>query len=83
MLFFTQRGIEKIKINLLSSFFLIQHQATKDAGLNVRRIINEPTAASIAYGLDTQSSDKRNLLIFDYIAKFAHNTFFILTLVRH
>lgn len=45
-----------------------QRQATKDAGviagLNVMRIINEPTAAAIAYGLDKKSSEK-NVLIFD------------------
>jgi heat shock protein 1/8 len=44
-----------------------QRQATKDAGaiagLNVLRIINEPTAAAIAYGLDKQG--ERNVLIFD------------------
>ncbi|KAK9534493.1 heat shock 70 kDa protein 1 [Anarhichas minor] len=46
-----------------------QRQATKDAGviagLNVLRIINEPTAAAIAYGLDKGSSGERNVLIFD------------------
>lgn len=46
-----------------------QRQATKDAGtiagLNVRRIINEPTAAAIAYGLDRKSDKPTNVLIFD------------------
>jgi len=48
-----------------------QRQATKDAGaiagLNVKRIINEPTAAAIAYGLDKQGTSKteKNVLIFD------------------
>jgi L1 cell adhesion molecule like protein len=46
-----------------------QRQATKDAGaiagLNVLRIINEPTAASIAYGLDKRSSKETNILVFD------------------
>lgn len=46
-----------------------QRQATKDAGtiagLNVLRIINEPTAAAIAYGLDKQSKGEQNVLIFD------------------
>ena len=47
-----------------------QRQATKDAGtiagLNVLRIINEPTAAAIAYGLDKASSDaEKHVLIFD------------------
>jgi len=46
-----------------------QRQATKDAGtisgLNVLRIINEPTAAAIAYGLDKKVTGERNVLIFD------------------
>ena len=47
-----------------------QRQATKDAGaiagLNVLRIINEPTAAAIAYGLDKVGDGKtRNILVFD------------------
>uniref|UniRef100_A0AAQ5Y7E1 Heat shock protein family A (Hsp70) member 8b n=1 Tax=Amphiprion ocellaris TaxID=80972 RepID=A0AAQ5Y7E1_AMPOC len=46
-----------------------QRQATKDAGtisgLNVLRIINEPTAAAIAYGLDKKVGSERNVLIFD------------------
>ncbi|XP_006001016.1 heat shock cognate 71 kDa protein isoform X1 [Latimeria chalumnae] len=46
-----------------------QRQATKDAGviagLNVLRIINEPTAAAIAYGLDKKGRGERNILIFD------------------
>ena len=46
-----------------------QRQATKDAGviagLNVLRIINEPTAAAIAYGLDKKSDSEKNVLIFD------------------
>lgn len=47
-----------------------QRQATKDAGtiagLNVLRIINEPTAAAIAYGLDKgKGAGERNVLIFD------------------
>jgi heat shock 70kDa protein 1/2/6/8 len=46
-----------------------QRQATKDAGLiaglNIVRIINEPTAAAIAYGLDKNDKGERNVLIFD------------------
>merc|ERR1719161_2868046 len=46
-----------------------QRQATKDAGqicgLNVLRIINEPTAAAIAYGLDRNNEGEKNVLIFD------------------
>ncbi|WP_432409271.1 molecular chaperone DnaK [Wukongibacter sp. M2B1] len=45
-----------------------QRQATKDAGkiagLNVRRIINEPTAASLAYGIDKET-DSQKILVFD------------------
>lgn len=46
-----------------------QRQATKDAGmiagLNVLRIVNEPTAAAIAYGLDKKRDKEENVLIFD------------------
>ena len=46
-----------------------QRQATKDAaaiaGLNCLRIINEPTAAAIAYGLDKNKEEDKNVLIFD------------------
>ena len=46
-----------------------QRQATKDAGviagLNVLRIINEPTAAAIAFGLNEKSDKERHVLIFD------------------
>ena len=46
-----------------------QRQATKDAaiiaGLNVMRIINEPTAAAIAYDLDKKTEGERHILIFD------------------
>ncbi|KIK21341.1 hypothetical protein PISMIDRAFT_542522 [Pisolithus microcarpus 441] len=47
----------------------LQRQATKDAGtisgLNVLRIINEPTAAAVAYGLDKKVTGERTVLIFD------------------
>src|SRR6218665_889540 len=46
-----------------------QRQATKDAGaisgMNILRIINEPTAAAIAYGLDKNVGGERNVLIYD------------------
>lgn len=46
-----------------------QRQATEDAGkragLNVLRIIDEPTATAIAYGLNEKGQGKRNVLIFD------------------
>jgi len=55
--------------SLFSAYFNdAQRQATKDAGvisgLNVARIINEPTAAAIAYGLDKKGGEK-NILVFD------------------
>ena len=46
-----------------------QRQATKDLnnmGLNILRIINEPTAAAMAYGLNTDSKTERNVLIYDF-----------------
>jgi L1 cell adhesion molecule like protein len=47
-----------------------QRQSTKDAGLiaglNVLRVINEPTAAAISYGLDKKDGKNRNVLIFDF-----------------
>ncbi|KAI9206720.1 heat shock protein 70 family [Polychytrium aggregatum] len=46
-----------------------QRQATKDAGviagLSVERIINEPTAAAIAYGLDKTDAEEKNILVYD------------------
>lgn len=46
-----------------------QRQATKDAGsiagLNVLRVINEPTAAALAYGLDKNLKGEKKVLIFD------------------
>jgi L1 cell adhesion molecule like protein len=46
-----------------------QRQATKDAGaiagLNVLRIINEPTAAALAYGLDKKKTGEQNIIVFD------------------
>lgn len=46
-----------------------QRQATKDAGviagLNVLRIINEPTAAALAYGLEKKCKEEKNILIYD------------------
>ena len=46
-----------------------QRQATKDAGtiagLKVMRIINEPTAAAIAYGLDKKEKGEKNVLVYD------------------
>jgi L1 cell adhesion molecule like protein len=55
-----------------------QRQATKDAGLisglNVLRIINEPTAAAIAYGLNADAQGEKKVLIFDLGGKL-HRSF--------
>ncbi|XP_037474268.1 heat shock 70 kDa protein BIP4-like [Triticum dicoccoides] len=60
---------EKVRdavITIPAYFNDAQRQATKDAGLNVVRLINEPTAAAIAYGLDKVADGKeRNVLVFD------------------
>ena len=60
--------VENAVITCPAYFSDSQRQATKDAGaiagLNVLRIINEPTAAAIAYGLDKKGQEKR-VLIFD------------------
>lgn len=62
--------VEKAVITVPAYFNDSQRQATKDAGsiagLNVLRIINEPTAAAIAYGLGAgKSDDEKHVLIFD------------------
>ncbi|EFJ51719.1 heat-shock inducible Hsp70 [Volvox carteri f. nagariensis] len=65
------REVKKAVITVPAYFNDSQRQATKDAGmiagLEVLRIINEPTAAAIAYGLDKKDSGlgERNVLIFD------------------
>jgi len=62
-------GVKEAVITVPAYFNDSQRQATKDAGtisgLNVLRIINEPTAAAIAYGLDKKVGGERNVLIFD------------------
>ena len=68
---FLSASISDAVVTVPAYFNDSQRQATKDAGviagLNVLRIINEPTAAAIAYGLDKKSSSTRekNVLIFD------------------
>lgn len=66
---YTGEDAKDVVITVPAYFNDQQRQATKDAGaiagLNVLRIINEPTAASIAYGLDNKSGKERNVLIFD------------------
>ena len=63
------KKVQSAVITVPAYFNDAQRQATKDAGtiagLNVLRIINEPTAAAIAYGLDTNASDEQKVLIFD------------------
>merc|ERR1712142_724365 len=62
------KTVKKAVITVPAYFNDSQRQATKDAGviagLEVLRIINEPTAAAIAYGLDKKDSEQ-NVLIFD------------------
>jgi L1 cell adhesion molecule like protein len=66
---FTGNKITDAVITVPAYFNDAQRQATKDAGLiaglNVLRIINEPTAAAIAYGFDRKSDKEQNILIFD------------------
>ena len=62
--------LKKVVITVPAYFNDSQRQATKDAGaiagLEVLRIINEPTAAAIAYGLDkTEDKKEKNILVFD------------------
>lgn len=63
------KTVKKAVITVPAYFNDSQRLATKDAGaiagLDVLRIINEPTAAAIAYGLDQQSKIEKNVLIFD------------------
>ena len=61
--------VKDVVVTVPAYFNDSQRQATKDAGaiagLNVLRIINEPTAASLAYGLDKRTASSQNVLIFD------------------
>lgn len=63
------KEVKNAVITVPAYFNDAQRQATKDAGLicglNVLRIINEPTAAAIAYGLDNKSDKERNVIIYD------------------
>jgi len=66
---FLGRPVKNAVITCPAYFNDSQRQATKDAGviagLDVKRIINEPTAAAIAYGLDKRGGGEKNVLIFD------------------
>jgi endoplasmic reticulum chaperone BiP len=65
---FLGKKVKNAVVTVPAYFNDAQKQATKDAGtiagLNVMRIINEPTAAAIAYGLDKKKQDQ-NVLVFD------------------
>ncbi|VDG20570.1 molecular chaperone DnaK [Lactiplantibacillus mudanjiangensis] len=60
--------VEKAVVTVPAYFNDAQRQATKDAGkiagLNIERIINEPTAAALAYGLDKTDKDEK-ILVYD------------------
>merc|ERR1711968_196115 len=66
---FLGKDVKNAVITVPAYFNDAQRASTKDAGtisgMNVLRIINEPTAAAIAYGLDKQASGEKNVLIFD------------------
>ena len=66
---FLGRKVTNAVITVPAYFNDAQRKATQDAGLisglNVLRIINEPTAAAIAYGLDQKGESEKNVLIFD------------------
>eukprot|EP00922_Rhytidocystis_sp_ex-Travisia-forbesii_P015236 GHVS01022745.1.p1 GENE.GHVS01022745.1~~GHVS01022745.1.p1 ORF type:complete len:688 (+),score=130.48 GHVS01022745.1:85-2064(+) len=66
---FLGKTVNNAVITVPAYFNDSQRQATKDAGtiagMNVMRIINEPTAAAIAYGLDKKGKGEQNVLIFD------------------
>jgi len=61
--------VKKAVVTVPAYFNDAQRRATMDAGtiagLKIERIINEPTAAAIAYGLDKQDENEKNVLIFD------------------
>ncbi|KAI9137378.1 heat shock protein Hsp70-3 [Paraphysoderma sedebokerense] len=63
------KSVKKAVVTVPAYFNDSQRQATKDAGsianLDVLRIINEPTAAAIAYGLDQKDNTEKTVLIFD------------------
>ena len=66
---FLGEPISRAVITVPAHFNDAQRQATKDAGkiagLEVMRIINEPTAAALAYGLDNRVSGDTTVLVFD------------------
>ncbi|CAL5437825.1 unnamed protein product [Camellia sinensis] len=63
-----RKSIKDVVVTVPAYFNDAQRQATKDAGiiagLNVARILNEPTTAAIAYGFDNKGGEK-NIFVFD------------------
>ena len=63
------RPVKRAVVTVPAYFNDAQRQATKDAGtiagLEIERVINEPTAAAIAYGLDKQDQPEETVLVFD------------------
>jgi molecular chaperone DnaK len=66
---FIGEKITEAVITVPAYFDDAQRQATKDAGriagIDVKRIVNEPTAAALAYGLDRKGADNRRVAVFD------------------
>ncbi len=66
---FLDEKVEKAVITVPAYFDDNQRTATKDAGtiagLDVVRLVNEPTAASLAYGIDKQEDDDVNIMVYD------------------
>eukprot|EP00834_Sanchytrium_tribonematis_P001511 NODE_38_length_35257_cov_0.939047.p5 type:complete len:471 gc:universal NODE_38_length_35257_cov_0.939047:21382-22794(+) len=66
---FLGEKISRAVVTVPAYFNDAQRQSTKDAGaiagLKVERILNEPTAAAIAYGLDKKSKEEVNIIVFD------------------
>lgn len=67
---FLGEEVKKVVITVPAYFDDNQRTATKDAGtiagLDVVRLVNEPTAASLAYGLDKQEDEDVNIMVFDF-----------------
>jgi molecular chaperone DnaK (HSP70) len=67
--FYLESTVTNAVITVPSCFNLFQRQAIRDAasmsGINVLRVINEASAAAIAYGLDKKISEEHNVLIFN------------------
>ena len=66
---FLGKEVRNAVVTVPAYFNDAQRQATKDAGkiagLNILRIINEPTAAALAFGMEAKSESERNILVFD------------------